>query len=123
MGGTSHSARRWFLRLENKPAKRRRNRNRPRRAFTGLGTALFNPDRRLLGPQAQFGRLERMLLSHGIFGSMQTIKDQFSEKGKAHLPVTPHMVLTFLVHQKQMISFQLRTHIQILAQLNVTFGA
>lgn len=76
-----------------------------------------------LGLQAKFRGLKRVLLGHGVFGTIQSVEDQFPEEGK------PGHVFDVAVFDDLVVSEVNVTRgvgpgdVNVVAQLDVAFGA
>ena len=73
-----------------------------------------------LGLQREFNRQKGVILRHGFFGAVQAIENELAEVRKSHLAVHREMVLTFGVHQIDVIAFRVARDVEILAEFEVT---
>ncbi len=94
--------------LEGAPDSRRLT---PDIGMEAIRRLLLDSHRLLLGLQTEFSSLESVRLRHRHLRPMETVQNQIPEKGKPHLPVAAQMVLASVIHQKEMVPLQLRSHV------------
>src|ERR1700690_602237 len=85
------------------------------RCVSWLGNSLCGG----LGPEAQLGGLEAVLLGHRVLGAAEAVPDQLAEEGEADPALQVEPALAPAVHEDQVIALPAARDVHVLAKLDV----